>query len=97
MLMKNYLNEKYGLQPMTINEEINASDNIRAVRYSKMKIIDDCDAIMIEAANIKRRAKKFKEEDNTENAEYIQKWLAIIHLCRIKMDSASEYGFNTTK
>lgn len=97
MMMKDYLHEKYGIQPVTIAEEINLPDNLRAIRYSKMKIIDDCQAIITEAENIISRARKFKEDDNTDNAEYIQKWLAMIHSSRIKIDLATEFGFNTTK
>lgn len=97
MLMKDYMSEKYGLQPMTIGEEINSSENIRAIRYSKMKIIDDCNAIMVEATNIIRRAQKCKEKDDAEHAEYMQKWLSIIHSCRIKLDTATEFGFNPMK
>lgn len=94
MQMSNYLNEKYGLQPMTISEEIEAPESIRAIRYGKTKVIDDCEAIIRQADNIVSRAKRIREKDDAALAEYIQGWLAIVHTARIKMDSASEYGFS---
>lgn len=95
MKMKDHLHEVYGLKPMTISEEIDAPKNIRAIRYSKMKVIDDCNAIIIQAENIIRRAQKISEIDEDERAEYLQEWLKLVHSTRIKMDSASEFGFNT--
>ena len=87
------IHEAYGLKPMTITEEINAPRNIKAIRYSKIFIIDDCKAIIKEAENIISRAQKVSEIDEDERAEYLQKWLALVHSIRIKMDSATEFGF----
>lgn len=94
MKMSNYLNEQYGLRPMSICEELEASENVRAIRYGKMKVVDDCNAIIRQAENIVSRAKRIREKDDAELSEYIQGWLDLVHSARIKMDAASEYGFS---
>ena len=84
--------KKYGLNPMSIDAEINAPDNIRQTRMNKIQIIDDCAIIIGWANQYINTARKIPEEDDARHAALVQELSDAIHTARLTLDKAAGIG-----
>lgn len=63
--------KRYGLTPMTFEEEWNAPEPIRRTRANKMRMVDYCDGAIRLLEQLSRYAVTIPEKDNTEHAEAV--------------------------
>lgn len=64
--------ERYGIKPMTFDEEWNQPKNARQTRRNKMKIVDTCEFARRVLETIERRAITAPELDDSEHAALVQ-------------------------
>lgn len=77
--MNNYMNDiyegiiiTYGIQRLTLKEELDLPKYAKQTRQNKMKIIDTCKYIEDLTETIKSRAKKAPELDDPKHAALVQ-------------------------
>ncbi len=61
----------YGLEPMSVEAELNLPENKKKTRNNKVVIVNTCCHIIDLAECIKTRAKWIPEEDDTEHAKLV--------------------------
>lgn len=82
--------EKYGIKPLTLEEEWNYPYNAKLTRNNKIKIIDRCETIRNLVETIECRAKAAPELDDDEHAEIIQKLANLVLEARFALESACQ-------
>lgn len=69
--MAQYYDNHYGLKPMTLEEELNASDNVKSTRRRKIEAIDNISRIRNLLDSIEHTVKTIPELDDGRHAELV--------------------------
>lgn len=91
---KTYLGDMYGLKPMSLKEEAEAPQNIRNTRNNKVRIINDCDAIMRTMESIRGRVYRCPELDEDGHAKLVEEFTSLVAEVKRKADEAFRFGYN---
>ena len=67
----NAMYKHYGLQPMTLDEEIAMPAAAKQTRGNKMRIIDLCEDMRLQLYSIENRAKSIPETDDAAHADLV--------------------------
>ena len=62
---------KYGIVPLSVEEEAALSDAAKKTRQNKMHIIDLCEDMRLQLYSIENRAKSIPETDDTVQADLV--------------------------
>ena len=92
--MADIMNKVYGLAPMTLEEEINASDTVHAKRIAKITIVDDCKSIRMMLETIEYRAKGIPEIEDKKHLEFVKEYQQKVRQLYLLESEVSEYGFH---
>lgn len=88
------MNKIYGLAPMTFEQEVNASDTIRAKRNAKINIVDDCKSIRMMLESIEDRAKGIHEIEDDEHLAFVKEYQRKVRQLYLLASEVSEYGIH---
>ena len=88
------MNNQYGLEPKTMEEEMNLPKNINQTRKAKIEIIDQCEYIRKVADSIANRARNIPEEDDDRHAQLVQVFRNKVREAFLKIDDAYMFGRN---
>lgn len=88
------MNNQYGLEPKTMEEEMNLPKNINQTRGNKICIIDWCEHIKRMADLIADRARNTPEEDNDHHAELVDEFKTKVRKAGLMLDDAYMVGKN---
>lgn len=89
-----YLGDDYGLRHMSLKEEANAPQNIKKTRNNKVRIIDDCNAIISMMETLRIRARSCPELDEDGHAKLVEEFASLIVDVKYKADEAFRFGYN---
>lgn len=78
----------YGLEPMTLTEEINAPKYIKQTRSNKVKMVQEMQWVQKIAAQLERYAKAIPEEDDEHHATLVQELYECEHSVYAAMELA---------
>ena len=93
-MAKNILLERYGLVPMTLEEEVNASETIRMKRNAKVNIIDDIASIRMMLDNIENRARGIIENEDLNHLEMVEAYRRKVRQMYLLASDTREFGFS---
>lgn len=62
---------KYGIVPLSVEEEAALSDAAKKTRRNKMQIIDLCEDMRLQLYSIENRAKSIPETDDAAQADLV--------------------------
>lgn len=62
---------KYGIMPLSVEEEAALSDTAKKTRQNKMHIIDLCEDMRLQLYSIENRAKSIPETDDAAQADLV--------------------------
>lgn len=88
------LGDAYGLKPMSLEEEANAPQNIKNTRNNKVRIIDDCNAIIAMMETIRNRAYRCPELDEDKHAKLVKNFACVVSAVRCEVDMVFRFGYN---
>lgn len=74
-----YLRSTYGLEALTLEQEIGLTPNTKRTRNNKIKIIDTCAGIRRLLDTIEFRARMAPAEDNQEHVDLVQEFLDAVN------------------
>lgn len=88
------INEYYGLEPMTIEQEVELPKNIKRTRICKLTIKDDCESVRRLLASIEFRAKMAPELDDQAHADLMESFARAVAAVRNVAEVAMHVGHN---
>ena len=88
-----YLGKNYGLQPMSLEEEMNLPNTIRQTRNNKVQIINDCDNIARTIETLRWRAYACPELDDEEHAKLVDEYARLVREIVNKVNEALGFGY----
>lgn len=90
----NTIFEKYGIKPMTIEEECNQPKNAKQTRRNKMEIIDTCEFARRTLETIERRAVLAPELDDSNHAALVQELADKVEEAYKAIEAANMVGYH---
>ncbi len=88
----NAIIEKYGIKPMTFEEEWNQPENAKQTRRNKMEIIDTCESVRRTLETIERRARMTPELDDPKHAALVQEFADKVNEVYKAVEAANMVG-----
>ena len=76
----------YGVVPMSVTEEASAPEPVRQTRGNKIRMIDDCAAILRCVNDYGNRARIIPEENDAEHAKRVADLAGKIHAARTALE-----------
>ena len=89
--MSNY-EQIYGMQRLSLDEELVLSENERHTRNNKITIIDQIDYMRKMIDQIENRAKGTPIEDDPKHAELVEEFRKLVTRANVALESAAMYG-----
>lgn len=90
----NAIIERYGIKPMTFEEEWNQPENAKQTRRNKMKIIDTCEAMRRTLETIERRVRTAPELDDSNHAALVQELADKVKEVYKAIEAANMVGYH---
>lgn len=90
--MSVYLGNTYGLEPMTLEEEMNAPFNVKRTRENKIAAIDACAFMRRAIDTIESTARKIPERDDDRHSALVELWMQEIQYAEKKLDDVLRVG-----
>lgn len=89
----NAIIERYGIKPMTFEEEWNQPENAKQTRRNKMEIIDTCEAARRMLETIERRARMAPELDDSNHVALVQELADKVKEAYKAIEAANMVGY----
>ena len=82
----------YGLQPMSLEEEMNAPANIKRTRGNKIAAIDTCAFMRRTLDTIESIALNIPELDDDNHSALVEMWMQAIRYAKEQLDEVLRVG-----
>jgi hypothetical protein len=87
------LEERYGLVPMTFEEEINVSKTVSLKRTAKVNIVDEIASIRMMLDSIESRAKGIPENEDLHHLEMVEAYRRKVRQMYLLASETCDFGF----
>ena len=85
------------LEPMSLEEEINAPKNVKATRNNKLRMYGDLDHIIRLAEQTKRTVRQIPEKDDDRHAKMVSYLRDLVRKAELAMEDAAFYNGENIK
>lgn len=90
--MNGYLKKVYGLKPMSLEEEMNAPENIKRIRENKIVAINTCASMRGMLNTIESIALNIPELDDDNHSALVEIWMQAIRYAEEQLNEVLRVG-----